>query len=317
MIIHDLPPVLFCRIFHWTCPVDLIHYSWTCKSAYAAVQSYNELAFDLNKHLSKYFSEDEVILLRHVLGLTGALISGSTALQLFERVNYPESDLDIYVPEVYRGFVPECLRDIGYRLSGRPQILGNFQDQADAGLASSESHQRGILGVYDMKKKQCGTIQLISVNDVPIKVILSFHSTCVMNIITHNAAYSLFPHATFQQHRSLVLKTPGIKQRHARQKYIERGWRMQYRIYIREILNPRSDFHACWRSTSDERCWKIKLNPLQDLPQDDVEENHWGISYTDASTAKICIAHLKTRICTDNQAVSRHVFSQIVSSASS
>ncbi|KAM5534397.1 hypothetical protein V8D89_011990 [Ganoderma adspersum] len=37
------------------------------------------------------------------------------------------------------------------------------------------------------------------------KSILAFHSTCIMNIITYNAAFSLYPYATFNHRESLTL----------------------------------------------------------------------------------------------------------------
>lgn len=51
-----------------------------------------------------------------------------------------------------------------------------------------------------------------------------------MNIITHNAAYSLYPRATFESRLALVCPSPGINQNKAVEKYSSRGWNMIYEL---------------------------------------------------------------------------------------
>lgn len=54
-------------------------------------------AFNLDKLLSRFFSPPEILRFRELQCSTGMLISGSTALKFFERVVYPDSDLDLYI----------------------------------------------------------------------------------------------------------------------------------------------------------------------------------------------------------------------------
>lgn len=65
--------------------------------------------------LGKYFTDDQILHFRRLQATTGMIISGSTALQFFERVLYPESDLDLYVEHRYRRPITLWLASIGYR----------------------------------------------------------------------------------------------------------------------------------------------------------------------------------------------------------
>ena len=64
--------------------------------------------------LGKYFTTDQILHFRDLQAKTGMVISGSTALQFFERVLYPESDLDLYVEHQYMQPIALWLASIGY-----------------------------------------------------------------------------------------------------------------------------------------------------------------------------------------------------------
>jgi len=61
------------------------------------------------------------------------IISGSAALQFFQRVLYPESDLDLYVDHRYRQPIALWLASIGYRYVPAPPytLTPEHQDAAD------------------------------------------------------------------------------------------------------------------------------------------------------------------------------------------
>jgi hypothetical protein len=56
---------------------------------------YLDHCLDIHQHLSRFFSDPEGF--RKVQRRTSALISGSNALQFFDRSLYPDADLDLYV----------------------------------------------------------------------------------------------------------------------------------------------------------------------------------------------------------------------------
>ena len=60
------------------------------------------------KLLSRYFHHPETF--RHLQATTGTVISGSSALQFFDRSYYAKSDLDLYVPLAWRAKVGQYLQ---------------------------------------------------------------------------------------------------------------------------------------------------------------------------------------------------------------
>jgi len=80
-----------------------------------------------------------------------------------------------------------------------------------------------------------------------------------MNVISSRAAYSLFPQATFVQHKSLNIDTSGEGRELARLKYASRGWNMISHVSPDDALNRRSDFRIGFRWIGDKRTWTIPL----------------------------------------------------------
>jgi len=124
--------------------------------------------------------------------------------------------------------------------------------------------------------------QLITAKRCPMDVILTYHSSmlfysilpdiqdhsqnshaaCVMNVISSKAAYSLFPKATFVEHKSLNIITSGAGQDKARQKYASRGWDMLDTVGPSTGLDRRSDFKTGFRWIGDKQTWTILLPPI-------------------------------------------------------
>ncbi|KAJ3845792.1 hypothetical protein EV368DRAFT_90088 [Lentinula lateritia] len=48
-------------------------------------------------------------------------------------------------------------------------------------------------------------IQLIATRGSPLETILSFHSTCIMNLLTYRAACCLFPQLTLEEKMTLLI----------------------------------------------------------------------------------------------------------------
>lgn len=94
----------------------------------------------------------------------------------------------------------------------------------------------------------------------PIACVLHFHSTLVMNFITWDRAYSLFPSATFLHHSALTFgdaeKDPRLPTVY--DKYWQRGFRVSASPFITTDLAK----HFKWggRRIDDEQSWVIELN---------------------------------------------------------
>ncbi|KAK2464967.1 hypothetical protein APHAL10511_003043 [Amanita phalloides] len=296
---------IWATIFDFLLPVDLIHFGQISQTARKAVTNYNRLAFDIIRLLSPYFSDEEIKSFRQLQLFTGTVISGSTAVQLFGRTTYPKSDLDIYVEHRYCRDVAWWLTSVGYKYNptrrGQPiSFIEAFKaSKTEEGAEEEQSEQSeyalGVENVFDFVRAGSERkVQLISATCCPMEVILNYHSTCVMNVITHNMAYSLFPYATFQQHRALVCGPSGEKRSWAHEKYRERGWEVEPYIDIDEMMSIRSDFIFGRRWVGDGRCWMIPLQPYlseyaetEGVVRDRITSNSWMIVHPNQANSEM------------------------------
>ncbi|KAI0337051.1 hypothetical protein BDW22DRAFT_1364557 [Trametopsis cervina] len=268
-------------------PGTLVRLAQTCRTSHDVVQAYFASAFDINAHFRRFF--DNPLDFRSLQARTGALVSGSNALQYFGRVVYGESDLDLYVKKEKVLEVGQWLNEhAGYGFEpnahSQNQTQGVVFEEAveDAHWTDDYGPIDSLEDVYNFYKQVQsdggdGTrrkIQLIATLRSPMDTILHFHSTIVMNIISYDRAYSLYPYATFE--RRLGLQTPTYVPTHEReedifQKYRIRGWDFTHgppelHVPLRDqepqpqcnIEHP-SSFYSQPRWIADRHSWVIRL----------------------------------------------------------
>ncbi|KIJ50912.1 hypothetical protein M422DRAFT_158739 [Sphaerobolus stellatus SS14] len=192
--IFGFDPVYDCLFAHLP-PSALIRVSRTCRLARGAVKDYSRRAYSIND-LRRFFADP--IGFRSLQARTGALISGSQALQFFERVRWPASDLDIYVwPETalevaalivkegyeFRpfGFQPEELeaaaRVLGSNASTNPGVQENAPQDAPLMEGYQEDHLRNVLSFEKVRGGETLKIQVMIPKSTPVAAILTFHSS--------------------------------------------------------------------------------------------------------------------------------------------
>ncbi|KAE9385648.1 hypothetical protein BT96DRAFT_840423 [Gymnopus androsaceus JB14] len=148
------------------------------------------------------FDHNEIDKFRMIQYHTGMLISGSTALQFFDLMVYESSDLDLYVDTKHCSFLGEFLLRIGYQFQQfKHQRLGFHKALAEtiSGNRNELHIMRWMNGEFeehfeDYKGNDIATLFNFM---CAMDVIFAFHLTCVMNMISHSHAYSLYPRATF------------------------------------------------------------------------------------------------------------------------
>ena len=94
--------------------------------------------------------------------------------------------------------------------------------------------------------------------------ILLISVACVMNVISFEKAYCLYPKATFEERRSLICANEGPAHDAAIQKYIHRGWKMVY-TNLDWAQEVRTSFHVIYhlvRNMGDRYCWTIPLGTI-------------------------------------------------------
>ncbi|RDB29592.1 hypothetical protein Hypma_016016 [Hypsizygus marmoreus] len=78
-------------------PRSLFRFGAVNQEEHLAVQSYQRRAFSVEDLLLRYFNDAQCIEFRTLQATTGTLISGSTAVEFFDRTRYAEHDLDLFV----------------------------------------------------------------------------------------------------------------------------------------------------------------------------------------------------------------------------
>ena len=147
------------------------------------VIGYMKTTFNADRLLSRYF--DNPLSFRQLQACTGTLISGSTALQFFNRTFYPESDLDIYVPRAWRYEVGQFLLQTGYKFVRYPSQHPTFESAVfETGVSTSTADYgnfKGISGVFNFEKDgrhgEKLKIQLMVAVRSAIEPILHYHSS--------------------------------------------------------------------------------------------------------------------------------------------
>ncbi|KZP15443.1 hypothetical protein FIBSPDRAFT_81987 [Athelia psychrophila] len=232
--------------------LDILAFRLTCHLARRAADVYTARAYDMDRALLGFFGDPAGF--RWMQADTGTLISGSFAVQYFERAFYPEADMDLYAHPGFALAVGEWLHSDGYRLVDGTK-RGGLADRDfwrgmhnnnwtglggatvsvphdDDPLDGNDSDEYGSDHVDDVytwhKPKATGglplVVQVISCKRSPLQTIVAFHSTVVLNVISHQAAYAFYPLSTFGHHHGLELLPTATPAAAAHQKYRDRGW---------------------------------------------------------------------------------------------
>ncbi|TFK63210.1 hypothetical protein BDN72DRAFT_928939 [Pluteus cervinus] len=184
----------FHRIFAMLSPWNVYNFANVEPYFEDVVQGYCNQAFDVKRVLSKHLFPNEMTELHKIMRDCGAIISGSTALELLERVHYPGSTLDIYIEWTHARRLVLWLNDF-FEHTGRSDSI----------------------------------VQVFVTRDAALEAVLEFKLSCLMNFITHDGVYSLFPVATLEEGRAWPMNMA----------YPEEYWLYsKYRVRGYEVMNP-------------------------------------------------------------------------------
>lgn len=182
-------------------PRAIIKLSLTCRKGYDAIRACISLVYSINKRLGHFVSvQDEF---RSMQARTGALISGSFALQFFDDTFYPESDLDLYVHSRHAEEVGTWLLQNAYqfvpneKMDQAPEFSRALLSFYEPEIALPDTticvpprdnsewyRMRGVANVFNFVKTMNRDgrtvvlrIQLITASSTPLEIILNFHSS--------------------------------------------------------------------------------------------------------------------------------------------
>ncbi|KAI0076956.1 hypothetical protein K474DRAFT_1707754 [Panus rudis PR-1116 ss-1] len=285
----------------------------------SGLKNYMARRYDINEKLSRFF--EDPITFRSLQAATSTLISGSTALQFFDRSFYPGSDLDLFTEFKYSEQLGKWLMDeAGYVFEPTdrsPDFDRAWRYANNKTVDPIYPTDAGVAAVFTFTKPSANDgdaplkVQVVTCEKrkQPIDVITQFHSTVVMNAITHNEAFCFWPLATLEHRQAAINPTRIPKQPKpnnpaearrlaAIEKYRQRGWEMLSPSNLKD-LKRRPDYKSVFgrRSASiyqvDSRVWVISLDttgvdPEPFYPEYDgsgseteevVEEDEYGAYY--------------------------------------
>ncbi|TVY86545.1 hypothetical protein LAWI1_G008802, partial [Lachnellula willkommii] len=210
--------------------------------------------WNINKKLRRFVTHPKEF--RTELGYWDALISGSFALQFFDGVVWEESDLDIFVEygADATGLGEYLVRDESYKsvkIQGHELLTDTLGNQTTTYIRSSRD------GIPEKQTK----IQIVATRGIPIQAILrGFYTTAVVNIITWNKAYSVFPDCTFLERKTYMLQPLDDWFGAQLVKYSSRGW-MTLETQWEEDKKPSHSLQdSTQRRVGDSHTWTIALN---------------------------------------------------------
>ncbi|KAF9032563.1 hypothetical protein BJ165DRAFT_1357782 [Panaeolus papilionaceus] len=244
----------------------------------AQVQEYLRSIYCIERDLQDFFEPPEIPVFRFLQKRTGLVMSGSFALRFITcTVFSPTSDLDLYVQSSHVTPVLQWLEYIGYVCTKHWQQYPGFAHAWIANQGNNCGMGPNLKHIFDFE--QGGRkIQIIICWGSPLSIVLEFHSTCVMNIITHNKVYCLYPRATLIMRKSLIIYRPGLHPLHslaAIEKYQQHSWDMISYADPLDIAFP-STAHC----VGDQFCYCIPLGGPGEQGDSDVnpvEGNTWQL----------------------------------------
>jgi hypothetical protein len=153
---------------------DIMRLSRTSRRLHELSECYWDSNICLSRILRRYVSTDrEVKEFRDMMHNTGAIISGSSALQIFARVHYDESDLDLYVEETKAYSVSLCLSGLGYSRLESNIATKDSLDPGDGYPGKTEIERVETFRRHESER----IVQLINTVREPIFAVLQFHSS--------------------------------------------------------------------------------------------------------------------------------------------
>lgn len=173
-------------VFEDLSPATLFRLARCSRKLYHAVLSYVDYAFDIDARLGLFFSNPTSF--RTLQARTNTLISGSAALQFFDRSYYEGSDLDLYTPIEHHLEVGDWLIREGYTFRPGKWQPASFKQAAlkivDKVAPSRRTYRwKGIAGVFDfVRESKSGREDKVQVvvalrGQSPMEVVLGFHSS--------------------------------------------------------------------------------------------------------------------------------------------
>lgn len=281
------------------------------------VDDYLRSCWKLERVYSNFFSPSEISSFREMQSVTGAVVSGSTALEFFAREIYGACELQVYSVQEYTPQVFAWLIRIGYTFRSKggqhPDVVEEFRRRNLRDFSPTVKYSaRVVSGVYSFTRGtvrievvsvfntvvdailRCHTSEYLSLNQYLPTISFLKHSVAgLMNIITHDRAICFYPKSTLLRKTMLQLEIYNASPSWRKtliasvKEYRRLGWNVLYTTNGFEAVSPVSEFSTRPRHVADELCFVLNFpfdptnrNPHSSLSTDFcLDTNGWQMTY--------------------------------------
>ncbi|KAH8801875.1 hypothetical protein DL96DRAFT_1774291 [Flagelloscypha sp. PMI_526] len=272
--------------------LELCIFRQVCKPGLRLVDEYTCRRFRVDHVFSPFFTPEQTVALRKTQAKSSVLVSGSAAVQFFECVKYPHSDLDLYADIDAMQALALFIESAGYVFKNaefqQPSLKSSLTSliNMDRPVNTISYDNPGILDVFAFEKVLSPDgdvlqIQMIVSRGPVMAAIFDFYSTAIMNIITYQNAIALFPVTSFHRYETLVSALETEKVRRGLEKYASRGWKIVRPTGHSELYRHAKLQHDVYRRIGDRRCWTVSLSPVEGVPNKAFDIfclNSWKVS---------------------------------------
>ncbi|KAJ3880861.1 hypothetical protein F5051DRAFT_437418 [Lentinula edodes] len=294
--IPDLPAEIRDEIIAYWDPIVVANFSLCCKLHHSIVSEFTTRHYSVQRAYGKYFTFAEIDKVRTQAD-TGLIAYGPTVLNFFTQASL-RSPLDTvcqlhhclsvglwYMAKEY-AYEPEQsqLKSFESDVVRAKELLRQSRSDDVDEMADFQEVLSGIVQTWSFYKG-CKHIRLVASSGSPLEVVFSLPSTCLMNVFTHRAAYSLFPQMTLVDDIALInsvdVTTTDDQVVHIAN-FSRLGFTFLNMPSIAMTTNPDSALSfLCARSVGDRHCHVIKFDHFgtADPKPDFIEAHSWNMSY--------------------------------------
>ncbi|KAI0689628.1 hypothetical protein C8T65DRAFT_523508, partial [Cerioporus squamosus] len=243
---------------------------------------------------------------------TGTLIGGTSALQYLERRPHESgTPLKLFVHSCHRREVGRWLVRAGYSFVPAPYQDPDFEIEISRTINLPPGGMQILEGISTyVSFRKVSTleggflqVEVTVAENTPMEIILSSYSTCLMNAISFDAAYCLFPRATLEARTTLVTTAPsGLPKRYRQgiEEHLSSGHTLVVHIPEHEFYSSSCPYPLGWRWVDDSCSWVLRfsvggINPPTKssgalLRRDPMTISNWLMRYVPIRGASIHFA---------------------------
>ncbi|KAL1711882.1 hypothetical protein EV715DRAFT_214686 [Schizophyllum commune] len=258
-------------------------YRLLCRDTMDTVSRYCSTTFTIHRCLGCFFNANAVDIILDIMERTSTVISGDAALQFFSRETLDDPVLDLYTEYRHRHTVVRCVVALGFLFQPRMSQPSRIEDALHKLSINrvKDDYVNRIGGVCDVlsfaqASASEARIRIMIVSECAIDAILSQPLTIQLNIITFQAAYSLYPRTAFVD--KIVLPLDELED-FVPAKYASRGWSRSTEVTRSLLPSLPAELRAQDRYMGDEYTWTINFDTRPDRPLDPLLFNSWQLSW--------------------------------------